>query len=205
MKFAGYLLPWFVAVRRAIALVGLIGLLALAGFVGFQLYRITQPGASVVTTVPTATVLRQVQAMSELVTVKYVFEKVVILEDVKWYGENRVLLLAHGVIKAGVNFRGMEERDVSVLGRFVRVRIPKAVVTDAYLDETKTRVVERNTGVLRAYDKDLEQMARKQAVEDLKRAARQAGILTDAEERARMQLENLLGNLGFESVQILFE
>src|SRR5208282_3706383 len=44
----------------------------------------------------TATVIQQVQTLSDLVTVKYVLEKVVILEDMKWYGENRVLLLAHG-------------------------------------------------------------------------------------------------------------
>ena len=33
-----------------------------------------------------ATVLRQVQTLSQLVTVKYVMEKVVVLEDVKWFG-----------------------------------------------------------------------------------------------------------------------
>jgi hypothetical protein len=46
----------------------------------------------------TATVIEQVQTLSDLVTVKYVLEKVVILEDVKWYGENRVLLLTHGIV-----------------------------------------------------------------------------------------------------------
>ena len=44
-------------------------------------------------------VLKQIQTLSQLVTVKYVIEKVVILEDVKWFGENRVLLLAHGVAR----------------------------------------------------------------------------------------------------------
>ena len=49
----------------------------------------------------TATVLVQVQTLSQLVTVKYVMEKVVALEDVQWYGESRVLLIAHGIVKAG--------------------------------------------------------------------------------------------------------
>ena len=53
----------------------------------------------------TATVVEQVQTLSDLVTVKYVLEKVVILEDVKWYGENRVLLLAHGIVKAGIDLK----------------------------------------------------------------------------------------------------
>jgi len=34
-----------------------------------------------------------------------VLEKVVILEDAKWYGENRVLLLAHGIVKAGMDLK----------------------------------------------------------------------------------------------------
>ena len=55
----------------------------------------------------TATVLRQVQTLSQLVTVKYVMEKVVVMEDVKWFGESRVLLVANGVVKAGVDFSRM--------------------------------------------------------------------------------------------------
>jgi hypothetical protein len=39
--------------------------------------------------------------------------------------------------------------------------------------------------LLRSFDKDLEQNARKQAVEDINRAARNGGILKDADERAR--------------------
>jgi len=53
----------------------------------------------------TTTVVQQVQTLSDLVTVKYVMEKVVVLEDAKWYGENRVLLLAHGIVKAGIHRR----------------------------------------------------------------------------------------------------
>src|SRR5690349_2780774 len=66
----------------------------------------------------TATVLRQVQTLSELITVKYVMEKVVILEDVKWYpgGDSRVLLVAHGIVKAGVDLKQLQPEDVSVSG-----------------------------------------------------------------------------------------
>ena len=53
----------------------------------------------------TTSVVHEVQALSELVTVKYVMEKAVILDDVKWYGENHVLLLAHGVVKAGIDLK----------------------------------------------------------------------------------------------------
>jgi hypothetical protein len=151
----------------------------------------------------TATVLRQVQTLSQLVTVKYVMEKVVVLEDVKWFGESRVLLVAQGVVKAGVNFDQMTAEDLRVSGKKISVRLPPPQVTDAYLDDKQTRVIERSTGLLRVFDKDLEQTARQNAVDDIRRAARTAGILQDAEERARAQVTSLCRQMGFEEVEIL--
>lgn len=151
----------------------------------------------------TATVLQQVQTLSELITVKYVMEKVVIFEDVKWYpgGDNRVLLVAHGIVKAGVDLKQIEPGDVSVSGKTLSLRLPPARITDAYLDEKETRVIERTTGLLRLFDKDLEQTARQIAVGDIHRAARNAGILKDAEDCARDQLRALLLQSGFERVE----
>lgn len=150
----------------------------------------------------TATVLQQVQTLSELVTVKYVMEKVVVLEDVKWFGENRVLLVAHGVVKAGVDFKQMKPDDLRISGKLISLRLPPVRITDVYLDEKQTRVVERSTGLLRTFDKDLEQAARQNAVDDLGRSARTIGILRDAEERARDQVKLLFLQMGFEKVEI---
>ena len=146
----------------------------------------------------TATIVQQVQTLSELVTVKYVLEKVVILDDIKWYGENRVLLVAHGIVKAGVDLQEIRPEDVRVEDKKILLKLPRARITDVYLDDQKTRVVDRSTGLLRAFDKDLEQNARRQAVEDLRIAARSNRIYEDAEERARLQLANLFHQLGYE-------
>jgi hypothetical protein len=146
----------------------------------------------------TATIVQQVQTLSELVTVKYVLEKVVILDDIKWYGENRVLLVAHGIVKAGVDLQEIKPEDVRVEDKKILLKLPRARITDVYLDDQKTRVVDRSTGLLRAFDKDLEQNARRQAVDDLRIAARSNRIYEDAEERARLQLANLFHQLGYE-------
>lgn len=151
----------------------------------------------------TATVLQQVQTLSQLVTVKYVMEKVVVLEDVKWFGESRVLLIAHGIVKAGVDFQQMKPEDLRVSGKKISVRLPPPQITDAYLDDKQTRVVERTTGVLRVFDKDMEQTARQNAVDDIRRAARSAGILKDADDRAQAQVKNLFRQMGFEEVEML--
>ena len=149
----------------------------------------------------TATVVEQVQTLSDLVTVKYVLEKVVILEDAKWYGENRVLLLAHGVVKAGIDLKRITRDDVTISGKKISLRLPPPQIMDAYLDDAKSQVIDHVTGLLRVFDKDLEQTARANAVDDIRRAARMDGILDEADKRARLELELFLRQAGFEQVE----
>jgi hypothetical protein len=151
-----------------------------------------------------ATLLVQVKTLSQLVTVQYIIEKVIVLEDVKWVagiGENRVLMVAHGIVKAGLDLGQLQPGDLEISGKTLVVRLPPAQITDAYLDEKQTRVIERSTGLIRAFDKDLEQTARQNAITDINRAARNGGILKDAEERARVQLTVLFLQMGFEKVE----
>ncbi len=155
----------------------------------------------------TATILKQIQTLSELVTVKYVMEKVEILEDppqglVAFVPgtTGRVILVAHGVVKAGVDLSQLKAADVQVTQRKVVVRLPQARITDAYLDDKQTQVIEHTSGLLRSLNKDLEQTTRQNAIDDIRRAARSNGILKDADERARAQLTHLFQQLGFEGV-----
>jgi hypothetical protein len=155
--------------------------------------------ASEGTALETATLIQEVQGLSELVTVKYVLEKVVVLEDLRWYGGNRVLLLAHGVVKAGVDLRTLRPEHLLLESDQVLITLPRATITDIYLDEQQTRVIEHSTGLLRAFDKDLQIAARRQAVEELRRSARQTGIHEDAEEQARRVLGGFFAQLGLEA------
>jgi hypothetical protein len=149
----------------------------------------------------TTTVVKQVQTLSDLVTVKYVLEKVVILEDTKWYGESRVLLLAHGVVKAGIDLNRITTNNVTISGKSISIRLPPPQITDAYLDDKQSQVIDHTTGLLRVFDKDLEQNARENAVDEIRRAARASGILDDANQRARLELELFLRQAGFERVE----
>jgi hypothetical protein len=157
----------------------------------------------------TPVLLKQVQTLSQLVTVQYVLEKVVVWNDppnniLNLLGEtsyNHVLLLAHGIVKAGVDLSRLTPEDLRVEGMKVVIALPPPQITDAYLDDTQTKVIERKTGFLRSFDKDLEQTVRQSAVDDLRRAARTGGILKDADERARTQLAGLFLQLGFQQVE----
>ena len=149
----------------------------------------------------TTSVVHEVQSLSDLVTVKYVMDKVVVLEDVKWYGENRVLLLAQGVVKAGIDLKKLKPENVSISGKKITLKLPPTEITDAYLDDKASQVIDHTTGLLRAFDKDLEQSARQNAVNDIARAARRAGILDEADKRGREELQNFFKRAGFETVE----
>ena len=150
----------------------------------------------------TTTVIKQIQSLNELSTVRYSLEKVVILEDVKWYGGNRVVLVASGVVKAGVDLGKMSENDVQISDGILTIKLPRAEVLDAYLKDRETQVLDRSTGLFREFDKDLEQEARKQAVGQMLIAAKKNGIIADADERAALQLQLFFGKLGFKEVRL---
>jgi hypothetical protein len=156
----------------------------------------------------TAVLLKQVQSLSELVTVKYVMEKTEVWDDPPqnvlaqfFSGDNHILLLAHGIVKAGVDLSRLKPEDLHVQGTTVTIKLPPADITDAYLDDTQTKVVERKTGFLRTFDKDLEQNIRSVAIEDIRNAAGRGGIREEADKRARAVLTSLFHQLGFEKVE----
>jgi len=182
--------------KAVLALVLLAVIFAVGLFSGLVAHR-WWPFGGVNSTV----LLTQVQHLNHLVTVKYVLEKVVVYEDAKWYGDNRVLIVAHGVVKAGIDLSMLQPGDIQIADKKISVTLPPPRITDAYLDDRGTEVVERSTGLLRLFDKNLEENARMQAVAQLREAAAKGGILTDATERAKVELTALLKQLGFTEIQ----
>jgi hypothetical protein len=194
--------------RRAKIAVAVTALFLAGLFVGSKLPRWFGGSKGATRTYDTPVLLQQVQTLSELVTVKYVVEKVEIWEDPPAgllaqfvAGDSRILLLARGVVKAGVDFGQLKPEDLKVQGKTIWINLPAARVTDAYLDDKETKVIERTTGFLRSFDKNLEQNVRRTAVNDMRTAASRGGILRDANERARTQLASFFQLMGFERVE----
>lgn len=188
--------------------VAMVAVIFAAGiWLGWKVSRFTKSG-SVPQEENTVAVVREIQTLSDLVTVKYVIEKVIILNSPPSstlgqfvQGENRILLLAHGIVKAGIDLSKLKPDDVQVSGKTIRLHLPPPQITDAYLDEKQTKVIDWQRGFLRDFDKDLETTARQNAVDDINRAARADGILKEASDRAQMQLALFLNKAGFEQVE----
>jgi hypothetical protein len=153
-------------------------------------------------------VVKAVHELSELSTIRHSMSEVFRAESevggriAKLFGSDRLLLVAHGEVTAGVNLKEMKEGDITVTGDTVTVRLPPAKILGSHLVERQTYVVDRTTGMLRQFDKDLERQARLFALEHFVAAAKKEQIERQAGERARVVIENLLRQLGFKTVTV---
>jgi len=80
--------------------------------------------------------------------------------------------------------------------------LPTAQVFATRLDNARTRVYSRQTGLLVPVDPNLETQVRQEGERQLLQAALQEGVLKTANQNARATLTSLLQGLGFERVEL---
>ena len=152
------------------------------------------------------TIIHEVQSLARLETIQYSVEKVITAETRQGpfgflFGD-RLLLVAHGSVIAGVDLADITERDISVDEKgVVTLRLPPAEIFIAALDNEKTYVYDREVGFLRRGDVELESVARLAAEKEILEAALSDGILEQAQVNAEAYLFRLLGSLGFSNVR----
>ncbi len=152
------------------------------------------------------TVVDRIQKLQRLETVVYTMDKIVTGEKESvilpnFLAGDRLLLLVHGEVIAGIDFQTLKPSDVVVNGKKIRMRLPQAQVLVTKLDSAKTRVYSRQTGLLVATDPNLESQVREEAERDLRRSALADGIMQKAQENARSTVTSLMQSMGFEDVQ----
>lgn len=152
------------------------------------------------------TVVDRIQRLQRLETVVYTMDKVVtgakensILPD--FLAGDRLLMLVHGEVVAGIDFSGLKSGDVKVSSRQVRLHLPTAQVFSVRLDSAKTRVYSRQTGLLVPTDPNLETQVRQEAERELQESALGDGILRTAQQNATATISSLLQGLGFEKIE----
>jgi hypothetical protein len=155
------------------------------------------------------TVIHEIRSLSRLETIQYSVEKVITAEiaqeQLGFLFGDRLLLVAHGKVIAGVDLNKLTDQDFQIKGRVLNVRLPKAEVFVATLENDRSYVYDRDTGLLRREDKNLETQARQAAENEIMKAALEDGILNQAQVNAEKTLESLLNKLGFDQVVFLRE
>jgi hypothetical protein len=163
-------------------------------------------GRSATIDVSQPTVVNKIQQLQRLETVVYTMDKVVsgqkenaVLPD--FLAGDRLLMVVHGEVVAGVDFSGLKSGDVAVEEKKVVLRLPSAQVFSTRIDNERTKVYSRQTGLLVPVDPNLETQVRQEAERQLQQAALLDGILKTANTNARSTLTSLLQGLGFERVE----
>ena len=152
------------------------------------------------------TVVDRIQRLQRLETVVYTMDKIVtgakenVLPD--FLTGDRLLMMVHGEVVAGVDLSGLKASDVRVEGKHVHVHLPAPQVFMTRLDSAKTRVYSRQTGLLVPTDPNLETQVRQEAERQLLEAAMADGILRNAQVNAAATIRSLLQGLGFEEVEL---
>lgn len=151
------------------------------------------------------TIVKEVQGLSRLETAAYTIEKIVTAESrqgpLAFLLGDRLILVAHGEVIAGVDLDELGEDDVSVDAEgVVHVSLPKAKVFIAALSSEGSYVFDRDTGVV-GQRVDLETQARQAAEVEIRQAALEDGILEMAQQNAEGTVRQLIRRLGFDDIR----
>jgi hypothetical protein len=166
-------------------------------------FALSTPTVTIDTSRPA--VIDKVRALSRLETVHYEVEKVVTGESTgplpAPLNGDKILLVAHGEVIAGVDLSKLQEGDVRVVSDTVTIRMPQAEILSHKLDNDKTYVYDRQTGFFSDPDPNLETEIRRAAESKIIEAAEEAGIVEQADTNARQVLRTLIEGLGYEDVR----
>ncbi len=174
----------------------------LAGDLGTQVAQVLHPTPTIFP--DPITVVHEVTSLARLETIQYSVEKVVTAETGQaflgvLFGD-RLLLVAHGVVIAGVDLAKFSEDDVYIENGLLFVRMPEPEVFVATLDNDQSYIYDRTIGFLRRGDVNLETAARQVAENEIEKAAIKDGILQQAEQNAEDFLTRLFLQMGFPEV-----
>ncbi len=149
-------------------------------------------------------VIYQVRSLARLETIQYSVEKVITAETGQGlfgalFGD-RLLFVAHGIVVAGIDLGKLGPQDLWVQDGVLYVRLPEPEVFIATLDNQKSYVYNRDTGILTHGDVNLETTARQVAENEVAKAAIEDGILNLARQNGENFLYRLLRDLGFQDI-----
>ena len=170
-----------------------------------QVSRVLNPTPTIIP--DPVTIINNVRSLARLETIQYSVEKIITADSgqevlTKLFGD-RLLFVAHGIVIAGVDLNQLETGDLELRNNILTVDLPDAEVFIATLDNDKSYVYDRQTGILTKGEQDLETLARQAAEEEIRNAALEDGILDQAQLNAEIYLERFLDALGFE--EVIFE
>ena len=118
---------------------------------------------------------------------------------------DRLLLIASGDVVAGVDLGKLKDSDVTISsdGKTVTLRLPPSEIFSKALNNDRTRVYDRQTGIFASENKDLETQARTAAEDEILQAACEGGVMQKSADEAKRSLEQFLRLMDFQVVNVI--
>jgi uncharacterized protein DUF4230 len=147
------------------------------------------------------TYINEVRALARLETIQYSIEKVITGETgggtfQALFGD-KILFVGHGTVIAGIDMEKLQPEHLRFENGVLTVKLPPAEIFVATLDNEKSYVYDRETGILAKPDVNLETLVRQRAEEEIRGAAIEDGILEQAQANAEAYLFKFFAALGY--------
>ncbi len=153
------------------------------------------------------TIVHEVRSLARLETIKYSLEKIITAETRQgifaWLVGDSLLFVAHGEVIAGVDLGKLSPEDLRLEDDVLFVTLPEAEIFVVAIDNQKSYVYDRDTGLFTHGEVDLETAARRAAEMEIEQSALDDGILDLAARNAESFLGRLFVDLGY--AKVVFE
>ncbi|MBI9050498.1 MAG: DUF4230 domain-containing protein [Anaerolineaceae bacterium] len=150
------------------------------------------------------TIIHEVRALARLETIQYSVEKVITSEVNQGLFQSlfgdKILFVAHGVVIAGIDLNQLNPDNMKMVNGVLTIELPEAEIFITSLDNQKSYVYDRDTGLFNKGYVELETAARQAAEQEIYNAAIEDGILDQANQNAEVFMSGFFDSLGFEDV-----
>ncbi len=147
------------------------------------------------------TYINEVRALARLETIQYSVEKVVECNvNQGTFGflfGDKMLFVGHGTVIAGIDMSKIQPEDMRFDNGVLRVKLPPAEVFIATLDNQKSRVYDREKGLIASDNVNLETECRQSAEQEILKGALEDGMLAQAQTNAEAFLLKFFAALGY--------
>jgi hypothetical protein len=147
------------------------------------------------------TYINEIRSLARLETIQYSIEKVVTCQvnqgTFDFAFGDKVLFVGHGVVIAGVDMEKLGPEDLRFQNGVLTVNLPPSEILIFALDNQKSYVYDRQTGILVRPNAELETICRQSAEQEILNGALEDGILEQAQTNAEAYLFKFFSALGF--------
>jgi hypothetical protein len=155
-------------------------------------------------------IVKQVQAVSELTTIKFVMDAIVPTSSSRKLGnivigETNLLYVARGEVNAGLNLSKMTATDIVIDGDKLKITLPAPEILDEKIDVNQSQVYNYDRGFLNLgpdVAPELQTQAQRQTLIKIKETACQQKILDQANEKAVILISQLMQTAGYQKVEV---